>query len=1572
MTHGVSDEHNKPAPAVRARPAAEGEAVPTSSANPDLLVTRASPDLLVTRASPDLLVTRASPDLLATRASPDLLATRASPDLLVTRDARDSGGPAASEELPRTDSMTASTPRTRASQRAGDEPALPGEGDRVGRFVVLRELGRGAMGVVFAAYDEELARRVALKLMHLGPQRDVSAGRSQLLREAQALARLAHPNVVAVYEAGVWGSSVYMAMEYVQGVDLHDWLAIERRPWQEVLLVLRQAGEGLLAAHRSGLVHRDFKPSNVLVGDDGRARVADFGLAAGRGEFISAEATQSGPTLLTNTIAGEGALVGTPAYMAPEQIRREETSAQSDQFSFCVTLYEALHGVRPFVGRDFAGLALAIQAAELPTPPAHSPVPAWIHPLLVRGLAKDPAARFPSLAELLAELARDPAAERARRRRLALQLLATATLTMLAIAGGIQLYGALVLHAAERRADARLEQLREQLADPRVQADPAAADRLLRAFVDYPDNRGTAAVSRAYRERADELIDPDAAVDAFAGAYLTAIDKTDEITALRGLVPGLVAAGRHLEAGEALATLDRRAPELAADPELALARRTAALHARDLPAAAAALAGLADDDPTKTYGQVLEHMSHATAMAPAQFGQAGPQRRVFSVADLDGDGRDELATEALAQGDGVFSLTRADSELRPLGLVRAGPTSDSLQLLPHRLAGAPLALVSGRRPELAVDRPHRLVELLADGSTAERFAWADSKLCAPAVADLDGDGQAELYVGSGAYARQLSRIDRGADGRWRRSQVMAQIDRISSDITGLASADLDGDRREELIVALGPWRAYDLRILRGGPDGAVEQLARKTVGFVSALALVRVGAEVWIAAAKYDEHASANRFSPSAPYGPPAGIYLFALRDRQIVEVGYFANPGRPRYELPLLVADLDGDGQDDLVVGARGPDAGDDSSSYTAVLRQHHGAFLTPLVIRGLHVHAALELDGDPARELLVSSERGGTGDYYLLGVGDGALPPLPLPRSEPRPVPVRVTDPTLTAAWRRAEDMVAVGLPQRSAVELSALSGLAGPVREDLLLRAGELFALAGEHEAAATHFIAAAERRDLAAEALAGAIRSRRARGEIAAETSLAARRAALPDLAPAERRAAADALARLSRASAPRPELALRFDQPLDPHWELRDPLALAREPGAGALRLHNAPDGVIASLPLRHDGGTIDVTIDVELELAEWGSEFEIWLGADDTPVSRMRLVGQGSVETPGFQFMDHDPQETIKLPQLPVGRIRLHHVLYPELQLETITIEIPGIPPIRRVRERPLSLPATLSLELRTRTTSRSLIARARLHGITLTGLTLAELPAPDPRRALVRAIVEGELMTALAALPPIEALAPGDLRLLWRAELLARIGDIEASALALRRALDVSADDPIYKAFVLHMHATDGPLRLVARRALGPGLVAMLHDPVVLTHPWRPGAVGEALAQLAGWSRDPDPAATSKQLADQALALMLRGEAWRRFGRPDLAGPDLAAAAAIIAIPNPELPPQLLDEVLQNRLDLAVGGGDRTNALAMMTAMLQGSTAPAILLERLRGRAELVALLRDEDWAVLTGLARD
>lgn len=275
---------------------------------------------------------------------------------------------------------------------AGSGPVLQplARGAAVGRYVILDVVGSGGMGIVYAAYDPELERKVALKLVRPDRCRFLSGptSRLRLLREAQAVARLSHPNVVAVHDAGAWasldGDQIYVAMELVQGRTLRQWLQEAPRTWREGLSVLLDAGRGLAAAHAAGLVHRDVKPDNVLIGEDGRVRMADFGLVL-RAEEAGEERDPS------------GTVPGTPAYLAPESLRGEPADARTDQYAFCVTLWEALHGARP---RDPV--------------PADRRVPSWVRQALLRGLSSDPAARFPSMEALLAVLSRDPAVVRRR------------------------------------------------------------------------------------------------------------------------------------------------------------------------------------------------------------------------------------------------------------------------------------------------------------------------------------------------------------------------------------------------------------------------------------------------------------------------------------------------------------------------------------------------------------------------------------------------------------------------------------------------------------------------------------------------------------------------------------------------------------------------------------------------------------------------------------------------------------------------------------------------------------------------------------------------------------------------------------------------------------------------------------------------------------------------------------------------------------------------------------------------------------------------------------------------------
>jgi tetratricopeptide (TPR) repeat protein/predicted Ser/Thr protein kinase len=299
----------------------------------------------------------------------------------------------------------------------------------IGRYVILERLGKGGMGVVYRAFDPELGRAVALKLLHT----ESAAGgtyRRRLLREAQALARLSHPNVLAVFDVGTFEGNVFIATEFVEGQNLQQWLEQSRRKRREVLEVFLGAGEGLAAAHRAGLVHRDFKPENVMVGQ-GRVRVVDFGLVRATGSESGDEPV---PDSIPNEPAGDadivssqdrllmqltraGSILGTPSFMAPEQHRGSAVDERADQYSFCVSLYGALYGAPPFKGDTILELRSNVLAGNVAESPAGARVPRWLRRILLRGLAVNPSDRFASMTDLLAALRADPTAARLRAAR---------------------------------------------------------------------------------------------------------------------------------------------------------------------------------------------------------------------------------------------------------------------------------------------------------------------------------------------------------------------------------------------------------------------------------------------------------------------------------------------------------------------------------------------------------------------------------------------------------------------------------------------------------------------------------------------------------------------------------------------------------------------------------------------------------------------------------------------------------------------------------------------------------------------------------------------------------------------------------------------------------------------------------------------------------------------------------------------------------------------------------------------------------------------------------------------------
>ena len=321
-------------------------------------------------------------------------------------------------ELPDTVSAEAERTDSGASRKADRAEIQPtrtiGPGDCLGRYTIRRLIGAGGMGRVFAAVDPELGRAVAIKLIR-AERASAPSARARLLREAQALARLHHPNVVTVYDVGAQDDEVFIAMELIEGSTLAEWMRAGTRGWRKVLDIFLAAGRGLAAAHGAGIVHRDFKPANVIVGPD-RVVVVDFGLARAGTDATDPEPAGESEKMLEVSLTATGERVGTPFFMAPEQRAGATVTAKSDQYSFCVALWYALHGAAP--SDDMAG-------------PRRAEVPGWLNAALQRGLEREPERRWPTMNALLATLARDPS----RRRRQIVAGFAAIALVGLAVSG---------------------------------------------------------------------------------------------------------------------------------------------------------------------------------------------------------------------------------------------------------------------------------------------------------------------------------------------------------------------------------------------------------------------------------------------------------------------------------------------------------------------------------------------------------------------------------------------------------------------------------------------------------------------------------------------------------------------------------------------------------------------------------------------------------------------------------------------------------------------------------------------------------------------------------------------------------------------------------------------------------------------------------------------------------------------------------------------------------------------------------------------------------------------------------
>lgn len=681
------------------------------------------------------------------------------------------------------------------SGEAGFAPGALKTGTTVGPYVLLEQIGSGGMGVVFSAYDPRLDRKVALKLLWRGPQRDDrSSGQARLLREAQALARLSHPNVVAVHDVGTFHGQVFMAMEFIEGDTLTGWLAGGKRRWREVLDVFLQAGRGLVASHEAGLIHRDFKPDNVLVGRSGRVCVTDFGLVRPTGEASSPterslapapddDSPISGP-VLDMQITRADVVVGTPAYMAPEQLKGQAADARSDQFSFCVSLFRALYGARPFEGNDGAETYEAIRARRIAPEPRGMDVPRWIRRVLVRGLSPEPGERFPSMRALLDELSRDPSAKWRRG---------------LAIAGVLLLVGASAL-VLRREQDQRAQQCTGGTARLAGVWDPQRKEAIHEAFM---------RTGRAWAP--DAWAGVERRLDARAGAWVAMHRDACEATRLRGTQSEKVLELRML-------CLDRRLAELKSLSDL-LATADAQVVEKAVEAASALpsldgcadAAALAADVPRPTEPEARAALDAATlalteAKTLLEAGRypAALKRAEAAVESARRARYRPVEAEAL-EVRGRILLYQRDTKAAEAGLreaVRAGIAGKA----PAVVAAAWNDLIIAAREQVRFEEAHR---------------WADDAAAAIEAAggslELEADRLSNLGVVASSEADYESAVRYQQRALALRTQVYGrEHPKVATALISLSGALGNVGRSDEALLQDAEALAIDEKML--GPE----------------------------------------------------------------------------------------------------------------------------------------------------------------------------------------------------------------------------------------------------------------------------------------------------------------------------------------------------------------------------------------------------------------------------------------------------------------------------------------------------------------------------------------------------------------------------------------------------------------------------------------------------------------------------------------------------------------------------------------------------------------------------------
>ena len=1362
---------------------------------------------------------------------------------------------------------------------------------KVSRFVVLDRIGEGAMGVVLSAYDPLLDRKVALKILRAQPGAGGERQRRRMIREARALARLEHPNALGIFEVGEHDGAVFLVTAFVYGRTLRAWFQEGTHPVDEVLRVMTAAGRGLAAAHIAGVVHRDFKPENVMLGEDGQVRVLDFGLAALHDRPEPEVQARPGDAIaaLDGDLTQTGARLGTPAYMAPEQRAGGRPDARSDQYSFCAVVYEGLYGER--VREPPAGAVVTASAR----------VPAWLAAVLARGLDPDPAARWPTIARLLDALADDPAAARRRRRR------------ALAIAASLVLLGSVLAMAlvtgasawsrarSEREAEARLAAIEPRVEQQTREGRRAEARELLREFSELAGARGTAAHARAWlgqavRERAAG--DVAGAIESLAEVDVDALDGPERESTQRGLAEVFRDDHDWVSMAAVLAALDEA--ELRASPELRALAVTSAAASRDL-ARARDLAF--EPGATPQLEAVAPLLRALAAVTPtAQFAH------IAIELDSDGDGTRELLLRHEPAGvAGGLSLARADPTLVPTRALGG--------LSPGLLPLAAVARPGGPDLVLGWDGEDGVLLSLGPGEPCEHLRWREGAVEQATGADLDGDGRREPYVGTGPYSRRLLALREGDAGGW--EVVVPHPETRGSDITAMLGADLDGDGVEELVVAAGPWRAYDVRVLRRAGDGPAQELvARRQLGHVSGLATL--GAErPLLVALKGERGANRRIFADDAPSGAPAGVYLLELVDGALQERAFLPVPRRLSDRLPLdlvglRVGDLDGDGLEDLVVHARRlARAGEVFQSplrayehALLIYRQLAGLRFAPILIGGLAPLALAELDGEPAVELIVR-DAAGDSRTLVLGAGDGTLAPLPGLAEVSAPPPA--AEPWIAEVQSRAGRLARLGLRERASRLLERTAeAVAGEVQAQLRIRAAQLAELDQQYGRSATLHELAARSTAVREAELAAAVRDHLRAGSYASAARGAEELASLTTSDP-RRRGELDELHALARKlDAQQHAASGRFDRPLDAAWRIDDPLALRRVPEESALHVHAFADhATIASLPFEWDARHLSLELELDLLRLEWSAGILFTLAPEDVAGEAMTIRifsggGGGIAEHHAMCELPGGARGKFFVPPggstmgQPARRVVVRLDVLPLLGEWSCTLAEPDGRVLRQERGALARRPAPGAYRLDVsglggRPEDTSAWAEVAVRRLSLLGVEDVEAPRPSPLARIKHALVDGDPAAALriADINGVEAAGLDS----WRVAALLELGrwhEAEARLVAMDRDAAASRD-------ALHLLRTHRSTFVPVVRGRDPAGFSRLFWrawSAALTH-----GSGDPLADRALLLDVEDVALAEGQVEAYVLELLLaRARARARAGRWRDAEADITDALRGIA----------------------------------------------------------------------------